>query len=73
MKTCSLDHFTESLKPWLDSNYIQKVSLHSKGQVTFTFQDGIRDTYQITDCNNQQVRTVCRELAGNGIMVEELA
>jgi len=73
MKQCSLNHFTDSLKPWLDQQYVRKVSLNARGQVTFTFSDGISDTYEITDCSRQQVEKVCRNLAENGIKVEGLA
>lgn len=72
MKKCSLDHFTDSLKPWLDQQYIHRVVINTRGQVTFTFRDGISDTYEITDCDRHQVEKVCRDLAESGIAVEGL-
>lgn len=72
MKQCSLDHFTESLRPWLDNDYIRSVTIDRKGHVTFTFVDGIMDTYEITDCDRNQVKKVCRELSARGIPVREI-
>ncbi|HHO48056.1 MAG TPA: hypothetical protein ENN06_06345 [Desulfobacteraceae bacterium] len=72
MKQCSLHNFTESLRPWLDNEYIRSVAIDRNGLVTFTFVDGIRDTYEITDCDRQQVRKVCAELAARGIPVQEI-
>lgn len=72
MKQCSLHHFTESLRPWLNNDYIRSVTIDGKGQVTFTFMDGIRDTYEITDCDRNQVIKVCAELSARGIPVREI-
>ena len=72
MKQCSLDHFTDSLKPWLDKSYIRRVVLDGAGRVTFIFQDGLSDTYEITDCSRQQVEKICRDLANQGLIVEGL-
>ena len=44
MKKCSLDHFVESLGPWLDENYIRSVTLDGDGRVTFTFMDKVMGT-----------------------------
>lgn len=72
MKQCSLNHFTESLSPWLDSNYIDSVTLSKKQQVTFFFNDGVSDTFEISDCNRKQIEQVCRDLAASGIDVRGL-
>lgn len=72
MKQCSLNHFTESLAPWLDSNYIRSVTLSKEHRVTFSFIDGVSDTYEITDCDSRQVEKVCRDLAKKGITVKGL-
>lgn len=72
MKQCSLDHFIESLRPWLDNNYIRNVVIDKKGHVTFTFMDGIKDTYQITGCDKAYVKKVCKEISMRGIPVKEL-
>lgn len=72
MKQCSLQHFTESLRPWLDNDYIRAVTIDRKGLVTFTFMDGIMDTYEITDCDWSQIKKICGELSALGIPVREL-
>lgn len=72
MKQCSLNNFTESFRPWLDNNYIRNVVIDKKGNVTFTFMDGIKDTYQITNCDKAQIRKVCKELSDRGVPVRDL-
>jgi len=71
MKQCSLNNFIASLGPWLDNNYIRSVSIDHKGHVTLFFMDGIRDTYDITDCDRSQVLKVCKDLSRSGIPVKE--
>lgn len=71
MKECSLDHFTESLRPWLDNDYIRSISVDEKGRITFFFMDGVEDTYHITDCDMSHIKQVCKELAERGIPVKE--
>lgn len=72
MKQCSLNHFTESLTPWLNSNYIASVTLSKEHRITFSFNDGVSDTFEITDCDSRQIKQVCRDLAANGIGVRGL-
>ncbi len=72
MKKCSLDHFVESLNPWLDEKYIRSVTLDKEGRVTFTFMDKVSDTYEITDCDRSRVKKVCDDLAARGISVTEI-
>lgn len=72
MKQCSLNHFTESLTPWLDNDYLRGVTLSKKGRVTFSFIDGVSDTYEITDCDTSEIVKICRELATKGIPVRGL-
>ncbi len=71
MKQCSLDNFMDSLDPWLDNNYIRSVSIDHKGHVTFFFMDGVRDTYEIIDCDRAQVIKACKDLSKRGIPVKE--
>lgn len=72
MNECSLDHFTESLEPWLTSNYIRSVFLDSNDNVVFSFIDGVSDVYKMTDCSRAQVEHVCRDLQAKGIAVQGL-
>lgn len=72
MNTCSLNDFTDTLQPWLNQDYIHHVDLHGSGHITFAFRDGIKDSYQISDCSRQQVEQVCKDLARQGITVHGL-
>ena len=71
MQQCSLDHFTESLRPWLDNKYIRSVSVDRKGLITFLFVDGVEDTYEITDCDKEHIKEICKNLEAQGIAVTE--
>lgn len=71
MKECSLDHFTESLRPWLDNNYIRSVSVDLSGHITFFFMDGVEDTYRVTDCDRSHIKQICKEMKERGIPVKE--
>ncbi len=72
MKQCSLDHFNESVELWLAQSYIRSLTVDPKGRVTFTFMDGVKDSFQITDCDRAQVVRACRSLSDHGIPVREL-
>lgn len=72
MNECSLNHFTESLEPWLNSDYIRSIRLDSDDRIIFSFIDGVSDIYRITDCNRSQVEGVCRDLQEKGILVKGL-
>lgn len=71
MKECSLDNFTESLRPWLDNNYIRSVSIDQNGHITFLFMDGVEDKYHVTDCDISRIKQICKELQDKGIPVKE--
>lgn len=72
MKQCSLDHFNESVELWLAQNYIRSLTIDPRGQVTFTFMDGVKDSFQITGCDRAQVVRACRYLSDHGVPVREL-
>ena len=71
MKHCSLDQFIESLRPWVDNNYIRSVAIDQKGNVTFTFMDGIKDSYHVSGCDQNYMLKICRELSARGIPVRK--
>jgi hypothetical protein len=71
MKQCSLENFTETLEMWLAQDYIRSVTIDSRGLVSFTFMDGVKDTLQITGCDRGQVVRACRHLSDRGIPVRE--
>lgn len=72
MKECSLDHFMESLQPWLDNEYIRNITIDHEGRISFLFRDGVRDTYNITDCNRDRVLNICKDLSEHGIPIKEV-
>lgn len=72
MKSCSLDNFMESLKPWLDSKYIRSINLDKDGKITFFFVDGVSDTYEITDCEMSHIKKICKDISDQGIPVREI-
>lgn len=71
MKQCSLNDFMEELKPWLDTNHIRSAELSGNGRLTLYFLDGMKNVYQIDDCNEKQIRAVVGDLKKRGIAVEE--
>lgn len=70
MNTCSLSDFTEILKPWLSSDYLQKASLDKDGRLILLFTDGIQNVYQINDCTAAQLREILADFKKKGIEVE---
>lgn len=70
MKECSLNHYTQSLAPWLNKNYIRLIRLDDDGRVVFYFYDGVIDSYEITDCDRVQLKAVIKDLQEKGIPVK---
>ena len=70
MKTCSLNDFMSELTPWLDKDHIRKVDLDDKGHFVVHFMDGMKNVYDIDDCNREQVSKVLADLKARGITVE---
>ncbi|OGQ87261.1 MAG: hypothetical protein A2512_12790 [Deltaproteobacteria bacterium RIFOXYD12_FULL_56_24] len=71
MKQCSLQDFMEELKPWLDTDHIRSAELSGSGRLTLYFLDGMKNVYQIDDCNEKQIGSVVNDLRKRGIMVKE--
>lgn len=71
MKQCSLDDFLEELAPWLDTNHIRSAELSDGGRVILYFLDGMKNVYQVDDCNEEQIRAVVGKLRKKGIAVKE--
>lgn len=71
MKQCSLHDFMEELKPWLDKDHIRSAELGEGGRFTLYFLDGMKNVYQVDDCNKEQIRAVVSELRKKGIAVQE--
>lgn len=70
MKTCSLNDFMAELTPWLDKDHIRAVGLNDKGHFVVHFMDGMKNVYDVDDCNREQVQKVLAELKARGIAVE---
>ena len=70
MKQCSLNDFMEELKPWLDTNHIRSAEVSGGDQLTLYFLDGMKNIYQINDCNEKQIRAVIGDLKKKGIAVK---
>lgn len=70
MKKCSLNDFMEELKPWLDKDHIRAAGLREDGRLVLYFLDGMKNVYEIDDCNTQQVNKVLGDLKKKGIPVE---
>lgn len=71
MKQCLLDHFSMCLELWLGENYIRAVTIDRRGRVTFTFMDGVKESFEVCDCDRAQVLRACQILADYGIPVRQ--
>jgi hypothetical protein len=70
MNTCSLTQFLESLEPWLSTDYIRKGRLDENGDVVLMFNDGVRNVYRITDCDQAQLNNIIEKIRSKGIAFE---
>ena len=71
MKTCSLNDFMEEIKPWLDTDHIREAHLDDKGHFILHFLDGMKNVYNIDDCNEARIKGVLKDLKSRGITVIE--
>ena len=71
METCSLSDFMKSLTPWLSTDYLRKVVVDKEGHIILLFNDGVKNIYDIDDCNKGQIRAVLDDLKKQGIEVED--
>ena len=69
MKSCSLNDFMQELKPWLDSDHVKEAFIDDKGHLVLLFRDGIKNVYDIDDCNKTQIGAVLQDLKDKGISV----
>lgn len=70
MKTCNLSDFMNALTPWLDDDYIRKAYLDDNGHFVLLFTDGVKNVYQITDCEKSQLNDILEDLNKKGVPVE---
>ena len=71
MKSCSLNDFMEELKPWLDRDHIKEAFVDRKGHFALIFSDGMKNVYDIDDCNLEQIKVIVEDLRSKGIPVSE--
>ncbi|MFH7320979.1 hypothetical protein ACHHRT_10280 [Desulfurivibrio sp. D14AmB] len=71
MRTCSLQDFMAELEPWLDSDHIRSAELDQHDHLILYFLDGMKNVYEISDCNRQQIGEVLSKLRQRGIPVQE--
>jgi hypothetical protein len=71
MKTCTMTHFLEAVKPWLDKEYIQSVQLRGDGGFVLNFADNVKNVYRIDDCDRAQLEAILDDFRKKGISVLE--
>ncbi|MEJ2032426.1 MAG: hypothetical protein P8Y63_05195 [Deltaproteobacteria bacterium] len=71
MRTCSLNDFMDELKPWLDRDHIQSAELDEHNHLILHFMDGMKNVYEISDCDMYEVKDVLNGLKNKGIPVKE--
>jgi hypothetical protein len=57
------------LKPWLDNDHIKEAFVDDKGHFVLLFRDGMKNVYDIDDCNQAQVEAVLQDMKDRGIRI----
>jgi hypothetical protein len=60
----------KALTPWLDDKYIVKAYLDDNGHFVVLFTDGVRNVYNIEDCEAAQLKSVLEDLRDKGVSVD---
>jgi hypothetical protein len=60
----------EAITPWLDDDYIRKAYLDDKGHFVLLFKDGVKNVYDIEDCDNTQLKAILEDMKKKGVTVE---
>lgn len=69
MKACTFIDFMQTLKPWLNDEYIQQARFDDTGKFTLTFVDGGQKVYHVDDCTAEQLKDAVELLKKNGVPV----
>ena len=69
MDTCTFIDFMQILKPWLNSDFIQKARFDDKGNFTLMLVDGGQKVYQVDDCTAAQLKEAIALMEKNGVPV----
>lgn len=59
----------QTLKPWLNDDYIHRASVGAEDTITLWFVDGGHQTYQIDDCTSGQLENTLKHLKKKGVQV----
>lgn len=59
----------QTLKPWLNKDYIHQASLGAEGAITLWFVDGGHQTYQIDDCTSEQLENAMKDMKKKGVQL----
>ena len=70
MKTCNLSDFMKALTPWLDDDYIRKAYVDDNGHFVLLFMDGVKNVYNIEDCEKSELVTILQGLKKKGVSVD---
>lgn len=70
-KKCNLDDFKGKVGPWLDTQYIRKVSLIGRNRLAVLFMDNITDEFELEGCGAEEVESFLQEMKKKGIVVEK--
>jgi hypothetical protein len=62
----------QSLKPWLNSDYLKKACLEGQGRFRLLFLDGVEKVYHISDCQEAQIKDAVELLKKNKVPVEKI-
>ena len=71
MKTCSLNEFMDSIRPWISDSYIRRAHINSQGDFVLEFTDGVKNAYRIDDCTRDQLEGVLADLKNQGVLVSD--
>jgi hypothetical protein len=71
MRTCSLNDFMAELKPWLDKDHIRSAEIDEHNHLILHFTDGMKNVYEISDCDMYEIKEVINDLRNKGITVTE--
>ncbi len=70
-KKCNLDDLKGKVGPWLDAQYIRKISLIGKNRLAVIFMDNITDEFELEGCGAADVESFLQEMKKKGIIVEK--
>jgi hypothetical protein len=72
MKSCHFSNFIQTLKPWLNDDYIKSAFWDTQGNFRLQYVDGGEKVYRINDCSQAQLDDVLQMLKSGGVnLVEE--